>query len=200
MRLYRHSTLCSTAIQMFLRCNPQYWCCVPMKESDAKQEDRLYAQKHQSLFDPPAEEMIFDRSDREIQTYIDHLPSPPRGCRFSQRQRDEQYLFFKNKRDLIPPSVHLDLYNATIIFVRKSFTFRLKIDLSLLLYLVPEDCADFVRHFVESLLITHTECKLNTAGHLPSTAMMDHHQYSLSNPLAHGLWFEKLVHPMFQLP
>ncbi len=59
-------------------------------------------------------------------------------------------------------------------------------------YLVPNNSSDFVRRFVESLLITHTECKLNTAGRLSLTTEMD-----MNNPLAHGLWYETLVRPLF---
>ena len=58
---------------------------------------------------------------------------------------------------------------------------------------MPDNCSDFVRRFVESLLITHTECNLNTAGHL--AFMVDKDYLSRDNPLAHDLWYEKLIHP-----
>ena len=61
---------------------------------------------------------------------------------------------------------------------------------------MPENCSDFVRRFVESLLITHTECNLNTAGQLATTAMLDDNNRRRHNPLAHGLWYEKLIHPI----
>ena len=59
------------------------------------------------------------------------------------------------------------------------------------MFLVPENCSNFVRRFIESLLITHTECNLNTAGQLGA----DSHDHLRSNPLAHGLWYEQIIHP-----
>jgi hypothetical protein len=133
MRLYRHSTLCGTAVQMFLDCNSQYWCCVPMKDNDAHNDDLVYAQMpktiniinghrvndHPSLdYGASTAEAQVARTDEETQWYVDNLPIPPTGYRFSQRQRFEQYLFFKYQQDLMTPCSHLDLYNATIVFVR----------------------------------------------------------------------------------
>ena len=113
MRLYRHSTLCSTAIQMFLQLNRNYWCCIPMKKLDAIEDDQLYRAMCTTIH----EETTIMRSEEDTQWYIDHLPKPPDGYRFSQRQCNEQYLFFKYKCDLIPLSSHFHLYNATILFV-----------------------------------------------------------------------------------
>ena len=137
MRLYRHSTCCSTAMQMFLICNPQYWCFVPMKEMDADFDDIAYVPtcspiinilseyhiNENSLNDlplsPSATSAIDVRNGEETQWMVDNLPVPPSGYRFTRRQRFEQYQFFQNKQDLYaPPSSHLDLYNATIVFVR----------------------------------------------------------------------------------
>lgn len=61
--------------------------------------------------------------------------------------------------------------------------------------LVPIDGGDFVRHLVEALLITHAECRLNTAGYLASQAILDAAGGPLPNPLAHDLWLPKLVRP-----
>lgn len=61
---------------------------------------------------------------------------------------------------------------------------------------MPENCSDVVRRFIESLLITHTECNLNTAGQLAATTLMDSPLRRRSNPLAHGLWYEQLIHPV----
>lgn len=129
MRLYRHSTMCGKAVQMFLNCNSHYWCCVPMKNADADQDDFIHVEipsiVHRSHNNSHKTEPLNDqrllnsslRTDDEVQSFIDHLPIPPAGYRYSQRQQAEQYLFFKYKRDLLPPSPHLDLYNATIVFV-----------------------------------------------------------------------------------
>ena len=116
MRLYRHSTMCGTAVQMFLECNPQYWCCVPMKDVDAKNDNLVYTDDSIAPRLSTIAERV--RCDEEAQLCVDNLPVPPLGYRFSRRQRDEQYLFFKNKQDLTKPSSDLDLYNATIVFVR----------------------------------------------------------------------------------
>lgn len=120
MRLYRHSTLCGTAMQMFLDCNPQYWCCVPMKHTVAENDDRIY-QQIPSTINIIANQSSINRKnirgDEEVQWYMYNLPLPPAGYRFSQRQQHQQYLFFKYNQDFIMPSSHLDLYNATIIFV-----------------------------------------------------------------------------------
>ena len=88
-----------------------------MKNIDATNDDSIYTPTSTHIYDPSSQNTELIRSDEEIQWYVDNLPSPPHGYRFSQRQRDEQYLFFKFKRDLITPSSHLDLYNATIVFV-----------------------------------------------------------------------------------
>ena len=111
MRLYRHSTMCSTAMQMFLNCNRHYWCCVPMKNIDADKDDHIHVEIPTTINHPSI------RTDEEVQCFINNLPLPPIGYRYSQRQHYEQYLFFKYQRDLIPPSPHLDLYNATIVFI-----------------------------------------------------------------------------------
>ena len=136
MRLYRHSTLCRTAMQMFLNCNPQYWCFVPVNNMDADNDDIVYTQMGSPTINIISHHYSYDenyldeksavsvtaatdvRSDEETQWLVDNLPVPPLGYRFTQRQRYQQYTFFKNKQDLFaPPSSHLDLYNATIVFV-----------------------------------------------------------------------------------
>jgi hypothetical protein len=37
--LYQHSPRCTLALQRFLDKNPEYWCLVPMKQSEAKEDD-----------------------------------------------------------------------------------------------------------------------------------------------------------------
>lgn len=190
MRLYRHSTLCSTAVQMFLQWNPQYWSCIPMKEIDANEDDHLYTAMCTNIVHLSMDETLLTRTDEQIQLCIDRLPVPPSGYRFSQRQRDEQQLFFKYKRDLIPPLSHHDLYRSTILFVCMFLFLFYSLCFLSNISLVPDHAADFVRRFIESLLITHTESKLNTAGHLAPEMKRDHR-------LAHGQWIEQLIRPSF---
>lgn len=40
MLLYKHSTRCPSAIQMFLDCNPQYWKFVPVLPSNTTHGDQ----------------------------------------------------------------------------------------------------------------------------------------------------------------
>lgn len=62
------------------------------------------------------------------------------------------------------------------------------------LLLVPDDGGELLRRFVEALLITHAETKLNAAGHL--TRYDRNYQRIVSrNPLAHGLWLDGLIRP-----
>jgi hypothetical protein len=60
--------------------------------------------------------------------------------------------------------------------------------------LVPDECSDLLRRFVEALLSTHAETKLNTAGHLAHYDK-DYQRIIGRNPLAHGQWLDGLVHP-----
>ena len=84
-----------------------------MKEDEADADDHLYAAMCTDIID----EIESIRTDEEIRWHIDRLIVPPTGYRFSQRQRDEQYLFFKHKRDLLPISSQCQLYRSTILFV-----------------------------------------------------------------------------------
>ena len=64
-------------------------------------------------------------------------------------------------------------------------------------FLVPEDCSELLQRFIEALLITHAETKLNTAGHL-TRYDRDYQRIISRNPLAHGLWVDGLIHPSRQ--
>lgn len=101
MRLYEHLTHCRKALQLFLEHNPNYWCFIPMKMSDAQFDDLSYAA------------VSTDESD-----FISHVPKPPQGYLFSKRQRAEQYEFFQTFN---PKQSHLystlDFYRMAIIAV-----------------------------------------------------------------------------------
>jgi hypothetical protein len=118
MRLYRHSTKCPSAVQMFLDENPQYWRFVPMTTSEANQLEQNVTASTMDI------KSVADiRIDEEIKLFIKNLPRPPSSVssnyQFSLRQYHLQYAYFRTKRDLVMPNLHLDLYNAKIIAVSK---------------------------------------------------------------------------------
>jgi hypothetical protein len=113
MHLYRHSTECLVAIQMFLDQNPRYWRFVPMTYEDANHPAQMITMSTLDM------KMMAVRSHDEIDPFIRDLPTPPANYRFSKRQNLQQYAFFLGKKDLIMPNLHLDLYNAKIIAVSK---------------------------------------------------------------------------------
>lgn len=122
--LVEHSTHCPVALNMFLKCQPKYWCFVPMADSDADLDDAKYSD-HQNrivgdvtLPDVTSIGSVYQRSPTLIRWCMDHLPTPPANYRFSERQRMEQYDFFLSRCDLYPTRF-LDMYNATIVVACK---------------------------------------------------------------------------------
>ena len=59
------------------------------------------------------------------------------------------------------------------------------------LFLVPENCSQLLCQTIESLLITHAECKLNTNGHLISNHRHSLEIEGLSH--THHSWYKNLV-------
>ena len=114
MRLYRHSSLCPTAIQLFLDHNPDYWCLVPMKSIEADQEDQAMVSSINDIVWSSDKNV---RNRDEAQLFIDNLPSPMAGYHFSRRQKNNQLLFFRNELDCMYPSMDFDLYHAAIVIV-----------------------------------------------------------------------------------
>ena len=115
MHLYRHSTECPSAIQIFLDENPHYWRFVPMSYEEANDAQQTITASTSDIKSKSV------RDDEKIKLFIQNLPTPPTNYRFSQRQYHLQYAFFQAERDLKGPNSHLDLYNAKIIAVRKCF-------------------------------------------------------------------------------
>lgn len=113
MHLYRHSTECPTAIQLFLDENPRYWRFVPMSNEEA---DRTSENILISTMDFKSTDV---QNEDEIKLFIQNLPAPPLNYRFSTRQYHLQFAYFKSQRNLEMPNQHLDLYNAKIIAVCK---------------------------------------------------------------------------------
>ena len=130
MDLYRHIVHCHIALQLFLNYYFIYWCLVPMSNEEADRDDQRPAhERPQNFLSDCSSQPEYNqkeatkttRSDDDVHWYIDHLPLPPMNYRFSQRQRQLQYYFFKIKLDLWPLPRQVDVYNATIVLAGKSF-------------------------------------------------------------------------------
>lgn len=147
MDLYRHVAHCHVALQLFLNNYRAYWCLIPMTYREADVDDLLYQYENERKIQP------FDirttltndtRTDDLVYWCINHLPQPPDHYRFSQRQRQQQFQFFKTKLDCSPLSRHLDIYDASIVIA------------------LPDNSSFDLIYFVQTLLMVHTESKLNT--------------------------------------
>ncbi|CAF1447688.1 unnamed protein product [Adineta steineri] len=192
MFLYQHSPRCSLCLQLFLDKNPDYWCLVPMSLDEARESDRTTmistdASYIYTTVQPPQsptfakKPRLFDevlrnntRSEEESTWLSKCVPKPPSGYRFSRQQIIEQINFFKFRKDFhILSSNLVDFYTYTIVAV------------------LPDDCSNELRRFIEALFITHTETRLNTLGRLT-------HRGPWSSPLDdsdRGRWCDKLVRP-----
>ncbi|CAF1447716.1 unnamed protein product [Adineta steineri] len=167
MRLYRHSTECPSAIQMFLDENPLYWRFIPFSNDEVNQIDQSIAMASRDILDK--DDL---RKDKEIQKMLNNLPTPPPNYGFSQRQYHQQYSFFQTRKDQKTLfNKELDLYNAKIIAV------------------LPEDASPVLRRVIEALFITHADTKLNSTGHLVSR---NHTNAAVASP-PDPVWCEGLV-------
>ncbi|CAF2260387.1 unnamed protein product [Rotaria magnacalcarata] len=150
MWLYKHSTQCLPAIQLFLDCHPEFWCLIPMKSNEAQKENSTYTSTTILL---PLKRTI---NNHDIKTIIDAIPKPPFGYNFSRRQIAEQFHLLLHMADInISSGNNVPLYKMAIVAV------------------LPNPCSDTLRRFIESLFITHAECKLNQTGNLLDN---NHHQ------------------------
>jgi hypothetical protein len=125
MLLYKHSARCPAAMQLFLDWNPRYWPLVPMTMADARVDNDTFILPDGIPLDPTSHQITSTgtRSDHEAGTFMNDLPRPPSPAyTFSDRQCAEQFQFFKHEQDLRQPNDLLDLYDATIVAVRKYFS------------------------------------------------------------------------------
>lgn len=113
-----HSSHCTVALNMFLQCQPKYWCFVPMTCTNADLDDVKFEQSYHE--NPCTTSVIspYERSVDLIHWCIEHLPTPPYHYRFSKRQRIQQHEFFLNRYEKFPTRF-LDMYNATIVVACK---------------------------------------------------------------------------------
>ena len=115
MKLYQHSVRCSTAMQIFLDANPQYWRFVPMTIEESERPEQRTVQRS-----APSNRIDFNRrSEEDYRTYVESVPIPPTGYIFSQRQILLQMEYFHEKRDHSLPRQDIDLYHGTIVAVCK---------------------------------------------------------------------------------
>ncbi|CAF4680223.1 unnamed protein product [Rotaria sp. Silwood2] len=147
-KLYTHSTQCSVALQLFLKCHPEYWCFVPMTKeqvridnADITSEERYLLAKYQDLLAVETQTSIYERNMTLVRWCVNHVPSPPPNYEFSLRQIIEQYEFFRSKSDS-SVTRFLDLYNAAIVIA------------------LPENASNVIRHTIQALLIIYAEPKL----------------------------------------
>lgn len=144
MALYQHPMRCTKAIELFLDAHPQYWPFVPMTNIEADRDSYSFHPRTP----------VRNAQDESIQKYLDAVPKPPEGYRFSIRQISEQSDFFKLKTFTERIHSNNQIYDATIVAV------------------LPLNTSDLFRQMLHSLFVTHTQSKLNTLGHLfpsPST-------------------------------
>ena len=215
--LYYHSAVCHHGLQRFLNRNPIYWCFVPQSSAEVKLDDEYYysnmkqnkdnqsttvntfnivkdspkattTSKKPFLFAPLLVDI--NRTTEETNRFIHNIPKPPNGYEFSQRQFDEQFqLFFDRKENQVAPSDYVDLYQYTVVAVCK-LTLSLTICLSMFIVLVPDTCSRHLRRFIESLFVTHTETKLNLLGRL-----IYRYPYVIFDSTHRGNWCVNLIRP-----
>lgn len=118
MKLYQHSARCPMAIQIFLDANPQYWRFVPMTMAESTQLNQTWMDRSLLANDLNPS----TRTREECVQAVNALPQPPSGLTFSNRQVFLQTQFFLEKRDHQLPNHHIDLYDATIVAVCKSYS------------------------------------------------------------------------------
>ncbi|CAF1431374.1 unnamed protein product [Adineta steineri] len=180
--LYKHSARCSYAIQMFLDCNPQYWCFVPMSTMEAETQNltsdlsSVCTAFDLSLTFPTN---IHSYHDQEAGAYMTDLPPlPSENYTFSIHQRSKQIQLLKDKRECLKPNLHLDLYNATIIAV------------------MPEGYTELFYRLIEALFITRAQTKLNILGHLDGMIVENNNSNDINARIVddrRGNWCQDLV-------
>ena len=121
MLLYQHSPRCPMALPLFLDYNPDYWCFVPMKLSEANMAHSTARfasprRTNESLSMPLSSAL---RPEQEVRSLVEKVPKPPVGYIFSVYQRQQQAYFFKWLKDRIVPQDNVDLYNADIVAICK---------------------------------------------------------------------------------
>ena len=116
MKPYQHSARCSVAMQIFLDANPHYWPFVPMTIEESQQSEQQSIRQLIEFSNQPDWNV---RSKEDCRRYVEAVPKPPTGYTFSNQQILLQTHYFHRKRDKNLPNQDIDLYDATIVAVRK---------------------------------------------------------------------------------
>lgn len=146
MLLYQHSSQCATAIRLFLERNPVYWHFVPLLAADVNQDNINFNRTPVKPNTTTNSSALF--LDRPTQSFLAHIPDPPLGYKFADRQIEKQIHFFQNNIIKDPYQDTVYVFNAEIIAVMPLFS------------------SDAFRRIIHALFVTHTESKLNTMGHI----------------------------------
>ena len=176
------------ALNVFLRCQPIYWCFVPITVEQAMADDSGLTSTEASILMEGSAKATADsvspyhRPPSLIHWCLRNVPLPPSTHQFSLRQRIEQYGFFRDRLDLFPTRF-LDLYNAAMVMTSQYAHLPACMHLyRTCLFLAPSQCSADMRHFIQALLVACAEPRLNTTE--PAMAMQ------VRQP-----WYEHLVHP-----
>lgn len=112
LHLYEHLARCSSALQLFLKYNPNYWAFVPMSIIDADDCDDTYLHTVRNRMASTVSE-----NEIQLQMFVDDLPPAPHGYRFSQQQHAQQIRFFRREYHRRLPRIEVNLFEATILAV-----------------------------------------------------------------------------------
>ena len=172
--LYQHSARCPAILQLFLDRNPSYWCFIPVPiDRSVRPGTRAPPQP----LPPPTEQTALAvirmtrRNDALALRLSNNVPRPIVDYEFRHEHFVEQRLFFKYGKDYDLINVHnLQFHHAAIVAV------------------LPDDSSNVVKKFVESLFITHGECRLNKDGRLTN-------QHFFHDYLARSEWYRDLTRP-----
>ena len=102
-------------MQIFLDANPQYWSFTPMTVEESQQPEQQSI-RHSIEFSDQLDWNV--RSKEDCGRYVEAVPKPT-GYTFSNRQILLQPQYFHRKQDTNLPNQDIDLYDATIVAVRK---------------------------------------------------------------------------------
>ena len=125
MRLYEHAARCPIALRLFLDCNPDYWCFIPLLWHDAQAENIVFLQERSTSkivdLDVTNVIAIATNGNHQVADSLNRVPLTPIRYAFSYQQRQQQRLFFEQflslPVDQLPYSP-VDLHKVAIIAVR----------------------------------------------------------------------------------
>lgn len=131
MDLYRHMAHCHVALRLFLDLYPKYRCLIPMRANEVENDNFNYKnvlpskmlQENNTDENFTLPNMSTDHQIRDKNTIywcMQNLPRSPRQYRYSKRQHQEQYAFFKSNLDSFLLFKVADIYHPRIIIACNS--------------------------------------------------------------------------------